>query len=182
MNYRRLIIATCACAVVALALGCQASGSNGSQKGQDVETWETSNKTFKVRVTARTEKALVGMPGTLYTFQSAPIGSDDWQEVLTFRHDDDPEIPRDQIRFLNEQVGYLFMGWMYAVTTNGGRTWSVWDAAKELPQWRTNYRLIKDVSLQADGSGTMALNELEPQPGRAELVTSDHGYHWKRGG
>lgn len=180
MSYRRLI-ATCVCAVVAAALGCQASGSNGPPKGQAVETWETSNKTFKVRVTTRTEKAQVGLPGTFYIFQSAPAGSDDWREVMMFRHDDDPEIPRDQVRFVNDQVGYLFMGWMYAVTTDGGRTWSVWDAARELPQWRTNYRLIKDVSLQADGSGTMSLNELDPQPGHAELVTADYGRHWKRG-
>ena len=103
------------------------------------------------------------------------VGEGDRLAHLLERRDQPPPVGL----FVGEQVGYLFMGWVYAVTTDGGRTWSVWDASKELPQWRTNYRLIEDVTLGADGTGKMLLNPLEPQPSRPELVTDDFGRHWK---
>lgn len=143
-----------------------------------METWETANGTFMMRVTARPEKALVGIPGANYVFESAAVGSDDWREIMTFRHDDQVDLPRDQIRFVDERVGYVFMGWMFAVTTDGGRNWSVWNAAKQLPNWRTNYRLIDDVRVDADGGGMMRLNTLDERQQGTELFTRDYGRQW----
>jgi hypothetical protein len=89
-------------------------------------------------------------------------------------------IARDQVRFVNAQVGYAFMGWMYAVTTDGGRNWSVWNAEKDLPKWDCcNYRLISAVNIDVNGSGTMILNPIPQRQGEVrQLHTKDFGHHW----
>ncbi len=99
---------------------------------------------------------------------------------MTFRHDDPVPIPHDQVRFVNDRIGFVFMGWMYAVTTDSGASWSVWDSTTNLPHWQCcNYGLIADVHLEPNGTGTMTLH---PIPGRSgevpELNTKDYGRHW----
>ncbi len=119
------------------------------RKGAIAETWETTNGSFKIRVDRHNEENGGFVPGAYYVFRAATVGSDDWRDVMTFRHDDPNPIPRDQLRFVNDRVGFVFMGWMYAVTSDGGDHWSVWDASNDLPNWRCcNYRLITDVQLQ----------------------------------
>jgi photosystem II stability/assembly factor-like uncharacterized protein len=150
----------------------------GPYMGGIAETWETSNQTFKVRVDRHPEEnAFVG--GAYYVFRSAPIGSNEWRGIMTFRHDDPVPVPRDQVRFVNDRVGYVFMGWMSAVTTDGGATWSVWSANKDLPNKCCNYGLIKDMHLQPDGTGVMILDPIPKRPGEVpELKTKDYGRHW----
>src|SRR5215475_10778411 len=132
--------------------------------GEIRETYETSNHAFRVRVNRHAEENGGFVAGAYYVFQSAPMGSDQWRDVMIFRHDDPDPIPRDQIRFLNENIGYAFMGWMYAVTTDQGASWSVWDALRDLPKWQCcNYRLVGDVKLEMNGTGVMKLNTI---PGR----------------
>jgi hypothetical protein len=149
------------------------------QRGGAFEKWQTENKTFKVRVTAYEEKGAM-VNGGYYVFESAAQGSSDWREIVTFRHDDQPNIHKDQVHFVNDQVGYLFMGWTFAVTTNSGAGWSVWDAEKDLPNWQCcNYGLIRDVQLSVDGVGTMTLNPIPQRRGEVpELHTRDYGRHW----
>ena len=148
--------------------------------GEITETYETSNHAFRVRVNRHAEENGGFVGGAYYVFQSAPTGSDQWRDIMVFRHDDPNPIPRDQIRFVSESAGYAFMGWMYAVTTDAGASWSVWDAQRDLPKWQCcNYGLVSDVKLEADGAGAMRLN---PIPGRSgevpELRTNDYGKHW----
>ena len=147
--------------------------------GSMTETWGTGHGSINVRVENRAEN-FAWLPGAYYVFQSSPPGSNGWREIMTFRHDDPGRIPRENIRFVNNQVGYVFMGWMYAVTTDGGSTWSVWNADKDLPGWDCcNYGLIKDVCIGVDGTGVMILNPIPRRRGEVpELRTNDFGRHW----
>ena len=149
--------------------------------GEVVEAWEAPNQAFRVRINQHAERGMIPVAGAYYVFQSAPPGSDSWREVMTFRHDDPVPLPREQVRLINDRVGYVFMGWMYAVTTDGGASWSVWDAGKDLPDWECcNYRLIKDVRFAADGTGVMILDPIPQRRGEVpELHTSDFGRHWR---
>ncbi|NOT58764.1 MAG: hypothetical protein HOP19_00925 [Acidobacteria bacterium] len=148
--------------------------------GERVEVYDTANHSFRIRVSRYAERNGGLVPGAYYVFQSAPLNSEKWRDIMTFRHDDPNPIPRDQIRFVNDNVGYVFMGWMYAVTTDGGASWAVWDAQQDLPKWQCcNYRLIGDVKLAADGLGTMTLNPIPERSGEVpQLYTRDYSRHW----
>jgi hypothetical protein len=151
----------------------------GPYMGRITESREKSNPTFKVRVDRHTEEnAFLG--GAYYVFRSAPSGSDSWREIMTFRHDDPNPIPQDQVQFVNDRVGYVFMGWMYAVTTDSGASWSIWNAEKDLSRWQCcNYGLIASVNLQPDGTGIMILDPIPKREGEVpQLHTKDFGQHW----
>jgi len=145
-----------------------------------LETWLTENKAFRIRVTSYEEKD-ANVSGTYYVFESTSKGSTAWHEIMTLRHDDRPDLPKDKIRFLNDETGYLFMEWMYAVTTDGGHSWSVWDATRDVPDWQwSKYGVIKDVIIDVDGSGTMLLTAItDPNTKAPAFITHDFGRHWE---
>lgn len=151
------------------------------RRGKVIESWQTGNNTFAVRVKAQTERlSLPGLGGAYYVFESNTLGTDRWTEIFVFRHDAAVLIPRNQVSFVNDKIGYIYMGWMYGVTTDAGATWSVWNAERDLPGWKCcNYNLIQDVSVAPDGVGTMRLQPNPERPGEVtELHTKDFGRHW----
>jgi hypothetical protein len=81
----------------------------GPYMGNVTDSWETSNQTFNLRVDRRTGKNSF-VPGSYYVFQSAPFGFDAWREIMIFRHDDPVPIPCEQVRFVNDRLGYVFIG------------------------------------------------------------------------
>lgn len=149
------------------------------ERGKLISQWETNNNVFKIRVSEYEEKGAF-LAGAYYVFESSPLNSDSWQQIMTFRHDDRVGIAKDQTRFVGERVGYTFMGWMCAVTKDGGRSWTVWDAKKDLPDWQCcNYGLIADLSIALDGKGVMRLKPILQRRGEVpELRTTDFGQHW----
>jgi photosystem II stability/assembly factor-like uncharacterized protein len=150
--------------------------------GKEIESWETGNNAFNVRITAFSEESGGFVAGAYYVFRSSQAGANQWHEIMTFRHDDPVPIPREQVRFMQEKTAFVFMGWMYAVTMDGGHAWSVWDASKDLPDWTCcNYSLIRDVKIDGDGSGTMTLDPIPGRRGEEPLLrTKDFGQHWNK--
>jgi hypothetical protein len=116
----------------------------------------------------------------LRVFESSVNGTDNWQEITTFRHDDPISFPKENIKILNENIGYFFLGWKYGITTDGGKTWSVWNVTKDLPNCKCeNYGLIENVLIEKNGKGKMYFNELgEARSGISYLVTEDFGKTW----
>src|SRR5262245_304660 len=157
-----------------LCICCAGDG----KRGKVVEHWQAAGRSLEIRAIVYEETG-VYLSGTFYDFDARRVGSDQWTRVMSFRHDDRPSIPHD-VHFVDDRTTYFFMGWMYAVTIDGGRTWSVWDASKDLPSWQCcNYGLIARVDLQADGIGTMTLRPIEGRRGEVPaLITSDFGQHW----
>ena len=167
---------------VLVTIGCVPVGcSPGPDRSRTIETFE-SGTSPRVRVTVHPDRGFFG-GGSYYRFEALPLRSGVWKEVATFVHDFAGvygPIPRNQIRAVGDGTVYFFIGWLYAVTTDGGHSWSVWTAKENLPNWECcNYGLIRDVSLRDDGSGTMILN---PIPGRSgevpALYTKDFGRTW----
>ena len=150
-------------------------------RGKAFDRWESDGDGFKIRVTAYEEEGRSpSAPRPYYIFESNGLGPDDWREIMTVQDESRPDIPKDHVRFVNDRVAYVFMGSRYAVTTDAGRTWSLWDAAKTLPRSVLgNYRGLEQVSLAADGKGTMQLEAATQVGGQGpDLKTTDYGYHW----
>lgn len=175
--FRRIFIGSAA----GLYLFCT-SLSAEPQSGKPFEVFEKQNGHLAIRVKASIEKENWAGAGADYIFESTATGSGDWKIIMVFHHDDPVKIPTEQIRFLSDdKTAFVFMGWVFAITTDGGNLWSVWDARKDLPGWQCcNYGLIRDVEIRFDGSGTMLCN---PIPGRSgevsKLQTMDFGRSWR---
>ena len=169
----KFIVGVFLLAIIGSTAGCWIRG-----KGKTFDNWESRNTKFGVRITAYEEGGWVG--GARYLFEAAPAGSNDWREIMLFRHDDPVPISHNQVHFVNDQVGYCFMGWMYAVTTDSGAHWAVWNAERDLPNWKCcNYVLIREVDIAPDGAGVMKLNAVPQRQGEVpELHTQDYGRHW----
>ncbi len=156
MALKRVALLWAVCGLSAAVGGCVSClGTLRSRRAEALVSRETTNGVFKIRVTSFREKNLApGPEGTYYVFSSTAKNRDSWQEVMMLRHDDRPELPLDGIRFEGESIGYAFMEWMYGVTTDSGRTWSVWNAPRDVGDWNwVKYGVIRDVQLSADGSG-----------------------------
>jgi len=141
---------------------------------------QISSPDFLIKVSAFPEEHGGFVAGRYYRFESLPQGGKNWVMAMQFRHDDPVPIPRQNVRFVTTKTAFVFMGWKYAVTTDGGKQWSIWSAEKELPGWQCcNYALIEDVTLLQSGKGKMILRPIQGRAGEVpELVTSDFGLHW----
>lgn len=179
---RKLFFIECTLFFLTLASGCAVFDVTRQCRGEVLEKRQTENKTVKIRVTSYEETG-ANLNGAYYQFESAASGSNDWREIVSFRHDDRPKIQMEQVRFVNDHIAYFFMGWVYAVTTDGGANWSVWNAASDLPNWQCcNYQLIRDVQVNAEGVGTMTLKPIPQRQGEVlQLHTRDYGRHWVSG-
>ena len=134
----------------------------------------TSNDNFRIRVQMFPEEGAGFVLGGYYVFQSADTDSDNWIDIVTYKQDDPNPIPCDHVRFLGDKTAYVFMGQMFAVTSNGGGAWKVWDVAND-PAWRDR-AWIENIELSESGVGTMMLRIIGDK--RATLRINDYGYHW----
>ena len=135
---------------------------------------------FDVKIERKIERCSF-VPGAYYVFSSRQGNSENWREVMTFRHDDLVDISSSNIQIINDKIAFVFIGWKAAVTTDAGKTWNLWNAEKEIPNWQCcNYSLIEELRMSGNGEGGM---NLDPIPGRnepKELSTSDYGKTWKQ--
>ncbi len=143
------------------------------------ERWETGNGKFNIRVTAYAEGNGGFIAGAYFVFESSISDDKNWQQIFEFRHDDPIPIPRNQVRFIDEQTGYIFMSYIYAVTTDSGKTWSVWDIRRDLPRGDKRRAAIKEITLKLNGLGVMELKPFDGwQTQSPKLHTTDFGVHW----
>jgi len=149
-----------------------------ASKGEKMETWETTNSPFKVRIDRHAERNGGFVPGAYYVFQSAASGSDVWREITTYRFDDPIDIPRENVRFADEKVAYVFMIDMYAVTKDGGASWSIYDIDNYLPK-ESKCGSIEDLQIGANGAGKVKLKCHAKRDSFKALETMDFGRSWR---
>lgn len=144
------------------------------------ETFETQNGHFRIRVRAHAEVGGGFVPGAYYVFESAPVSTGNWRKIMVYRHDDPMPIPRERVRFVSDRIAYIFIGFMYAVTLDSGRTWSVWRADKSVSQFNgCKYLLPAEITIATDGTGSMTLLPLNQEcASTRKLYTTDYGKHW----
>jgi hypothetical protein len=156
-------------------------GATWTEGKYNLETQEVLGPTDKITVTAYNIYN-VDPPGRYYTF-SYNMAKDKYpagRVIFNFRQDEGIPPPINQVRFITDEVAYVYMGWMYSVTTDAGKTWRLWDAEKDLPGWKCcDPGLIRDVAISAQGTGTLTLRPDSGQPEKLLFLrTNDFGRHW----
>ena len=160
------------CVTALLAFGCT------SQEKPILDRWQTGNAVFEIRVTEYEEKHFP-LSKFRYAFEANRRGSTDWREIMTARTDDDIPIPREQVRFLGDRAAYVFMTSKYAITTNGGDSWSVWEANEATVNLQyPGQAFIKEVNVKPDGSGALLLALLSGEKQVRQFRTEDFGHSW----
>lgn len=148
-------------------------------QGPVIEEWETHNSRFKIRVQRRAH--LYGLMSYWYVFQSSSKGSIRWQEVTRHLQGEPIALPKQQIRFVSEDVGYLFFQLKYAVTVDGGATWKVFDFGDN-PSFKPkqlDYSRIAEVLIRPDGTGDITMLKYDSRAGQSTLFyTMDYGQKW----
>ena len=119
-----------------------------------------------------------GIHDACYVFQSRNH-EQAWKEFLRFRHDDPIPIPVEQVQVFGPGKALVYIGWMVAVTLDGGATWKVWNAERDLTSWKCcHFRFIKRISMQPNGYGEMTFNRIDRQSEFPLMTTADYGLHW----
>ncbi len=147
------------------------------QDQPDLQRWQTTNSVFNIRIVERQEKRFP-LSRFCYYFQSTAKDSDQWHEAMTECTDDDISIPHDQVRFINGQMAYVFMVYKYAITTDGGNSWTVWDV-NDAGNKYSRQLFIKEADVSVDGSGTLILASRSDVTQTTRLHTTDFGHSWK---
>lgn len=152
-------------------------------KAEVVDSWQSTNTPFQIRIEKHIERGgfMPVLGGAYYDFQSAPSQSNDWREIMSFRHDDPVEIPKDAVHFTNERVAVVSMGWLYAVTTDGGTSWRVSKISEFLKNdERCDYNCIEDLRIDSNGSGEVKINLLSSSARKLKVLqTADFGETWR---
>jgi hypothetical protein len=148
--------------------------------------WQGKNA-FEIKAERMPERCIL-FPvtgGANYIFSSRQGTSENWQQIMTVHRDDPVEIPNESIEILNEKIAYIFMANKYAVTTDRGKTWKIWDAQKDLIDWKRtrdkypNWASIERIYLRQDGSGEMKLDRFYSKENLIkDLHTKDFGKNW----
>jgi len=168
--------------VVALFVAALTSCSWIGSESRRLESWQTDNGMLRIRITSYRDPGFVPLPGASYVFESS-FGNDGWHEIATVHKDLAEPIPTESVHFVDDQTVFMSMRWMFAVSTNGGRDWHVWDSgshkyANPDIEWGT----IESVSINADGKGEMIL-QVFPSSGRCQaLFSQDFGQTWTERG
>ena len=153
-----------------------------------LETWMIEAKRFKVRIVAY-DLIRAEPTGIYYELQCVNRSSDgykkesyaSWEGIMTVQRDGPLNIPREQVRLLNDRIVYCFMGSQYAVTTDGAKSWFVWDAERDLAGCEgCRNSVIDEVQVSPDGGGRIRLRLVSQDSDRMiELQTRDYGRHWQ---
>ena len=146
-----------------------------NKRGEVIETWSVKNTDVEIRITVFSERYSF-VPGAYYVFES--ITDKRTQKIMTFRHDDPISIEKDKIVFMNDKIIYLYTGWVFATSIDGGNTWTIWDAASQLSNWTCcNYYYIKKVKLAQNGTGEMFVARSKSGK-QVTAKTTDFGKTW----
>ncbi|MDQ3633121.1 MAG: hypothetical protein M3405_01230 [Acidobacteriota bacterium] len=155
-------------------------GLSCNGKGKIVQTYTKNiNDNYLIRVNGYAGKGLASGMG-FYTYESINKKSNSETEIFTFIFDGIIYIKKENIIIKNENLAYFWMSWKFAVTDDGGKTWSVWNG-KDYDEFDSNYGLIEKVEIDENGNGKMFFNQRAiERKGISFLITKDFGKTWQK--
>ena len=150
--------------------------------GPRVETVTLSAGRDEIRHEVFEIKQIMG--GARHVISVRAAGQKDWRELIEFDYDDPRRANESNFRLSPLPGGAyaLLLGWKMALSPGPGRPdWIFWSAGRDLANWECcNYGLLKNVSLELEGSGRLELNPIPQRSGETRyLFTHDHGLSWR---
>lgn len=155
------------------------SGCGPSFKSEDIfSTEQRDNASFSVKIIAFRERRSFAqvLGGAYYVFETKNRQDRDWRRFLVVKHDDLEPIDKNSIVLVDEHLGYVFMLRNFAVTNDGGVTWSVWHVSKIQPLRDDLSCRIQKVNVMSNGTGTM---DVKCNKSSTVLSTKDFGVSWQ---
>ncbi|MGA2915378.1 MAG: hypothetical protein ABSE89_05070 [Sedimentisphaerales bacterium] len=135
------------------------------------------SQTNGLKIVAYPEKGFLG--NTQLFYLATYDAGNHWNQIMHFRTHDPINPNFDNLRYLDPNNYWVWMGWQLAVTHNGGKTWFVWNPRETWKSWRCcNYRLIREVSFESAQNGMMFLDPIGAVE-KSHLYTNDGGKTWK---
>lgn len=156
-------------------------GSTHTEGKYNKQIYQFHGKTGKI-VVASYDIYNVEPSTRYYSFTYLPLSSSSNYSKVIFniRFDATVDVTANQVKFYDDKKVSAYMGWMYSVTIDAGKTWYLWDAERDLPGWKCcNPGLIKSVSISDQGVGQMIL-QIDPNKHESQIYlrTTDFGQHW----
>jgi hypothetical protein len=140
------------------------------------------NGGFKLRVSKLANNVHVIMPPSYYRIESCHEG-ENWQTVARWSQDDPWPVSDIEINVLSSTVAYYFNMVKYAVTTDGGKNWSVFDLYSQSVADNVGKggdgRAIR-VKIDFAGTGKIYLQARDEKDGPMRVIykTTDFGVTW----
>ena len=152
-------------------------GSLRTRRRELMDSLEMQRHIFKVRGVSYRLPG-VTPEGVYHSFEVYSTELGWWQGIISLRLDEPVSLKHNQISFVSNDICFVFVGWKYAVTTDGGKTWTKWDAEDQFINTSCCHsNLIKNVQILPNGEGVMYLNS--EQSTYSALYTKDYGKHWE---
>jgi hypothetical protein len=151
-------------------------------RAKPYDQYSLTGESLAIQVTAREQRFMaLAAPGGIYDYEARRLPDGRWETILSFRYSSTEPIPRGQIVFLDRDIAYFYHEFIFAMTTDGGRSWTVrgepersFDATL---QWR--FPRIEHVALAADGTGLMRVSPYSWHKFTyRQLSTNDFGRTW----
>ena len=153
--------------------------SNADKRGDEFSTYSHSlNDKSLLRAVSYREKYCFGNCGSITVFQSNQNGT--WREITSSRLNSSVGFSGNSFKINNENFFYFWFGNKFCVTTDAGKSWSIWDAEKDKAMKESRiYGFIQDVTIEPNGKGKMFLNaDKLNKSGISFFETEDFGKTW----
>jgi hypothetical protein len=148
-----------------------------TNNGKLYDSFTFNDDNISIRINALYDYSQL-VTGGLFQFEYKEENKNTWKKLLEFRFDDPINIPKDIIKKIDHNKYYFYIGWIYAVSVDGGNNWIKTNILDIIPKKeQINYKLIKDVYIFDNGIGTMELDPIRVKI--TKLNTDDYGISWK---
>ena len=101
---------------------------------------------------------------------STQDGGQSWKDFMYYGQEDAFNPKCQNVKLLDKENFWVWMGSIVGITHDGGRTWILWDSKC------CNYSPIVDIQFKNTQSGSMVLNSSDNET--STLITKDGGKTW----
>lgn len=155
--------------------------SNADKRGHIFSTYSHSlNNKPIFQAVSHYEKYCFNRCGTITVFHAYQNGA--WQEIADVRRKTSIDFSSNNFKIENENLAYFWFGYKFGATTDGGKTWAIWDASNDgLIKDLLRYDSIEKVTIEPNGTGKMFFNlKGKNQNEISFFKTENYGKTWHR--